>query len=338
MEMNWISVLAMSLLAILVIALILVLAMVFWPRAHPFRGKGHGIEAHRTIETANGVIFDQVYPFQPVCFDIDDGGRIAARIFGSDEAQDIIVLVHGIGAAGARWNHPAGLLAETAGAQVVVVELRGHNESSGRRYDLERIGQYEEDLAQVIASIQSDRPEARIWLAGHSMGGGIALRFTLKIDRSYVAGYLLFAPAFGPGPTAPATAPANAVLRIDRIRITGLILLKLIGIRAFNHRLVAYLNMPPDFPAYSFTAMASILLPLPPNTVDDGLKAMEGPFLIIAGAEDQSVRVDGYREVAAAHSKGCVEIRPGHGHDSVLNDQETCGTVARWLRQQGGLA
>lgn len=331
--MNWIPLLAVGLAVLLMLSSTVIAALVFWPRKHPFQGKGRTAEEYRATEIANGVVFDQVFPCRPTHFDIGDGGRIAARIFGPDEARDLILLVHGIGAAGARWNNPAGLLAEATGAQVVVVDLRGHHHSSGRRYDLDYIGQYEDDLAQVIASIQSDRPGARVWLAGHSMGGGVALRFALKTDRPRVSGYLLFAPVLGPGPSAPRPAPAGSVLRIDRARMTGLVLLNRLGIRAFNHLPVAYLNAPPEFPAYSFVAIASSL-PLPPKSTGDALSAMESPFLIVAGAEDEAVYAEGYRELVAPHDHGRVEIRPGHGHDSLLNDRETHAVVARWFRQR----
>lgn len=331
--MNWVMFVVAGLFGFLVLAFLLICAMVFWPRTHPFLAGGRTAEEYRAIEIADGVVFDQVFPFRSEQFHIDDGGGIAARVFGDDAARDVIVLVHGIGAAGERWNNPAGLLAGATGAQVVVLDLRGHNLSSGRRYDLDRIGQYEDDLAQVVAAIQSEKPGARVWLAGHSMGGGIALRFALKADRPQVAGYLLFAPVFGPGPTEPRSTPADPVLRIDRARMTGLILLNLVGIRRFNHLPVAYLNAPPDFPAYSFAAMASSL-PLPPLTAEDGLRAMEGPFLIIAGAEDTAVYAEGYREVVAAHDNGRVETIPGIGHDSLLNDHETYAVIAQWFRQQ----
>ncbi|MYM57572.1 alpha/beta hydrolase [Thalassovita mangrovi] len=322
-----------GLLGLLALMLLLICAMVFWPRTHPFLAGGRTAEEYRAIEIANGVVFDQVFRFRSEQYDIDDGGVIAARLFGDGAARDVIVLIHGIGAAGERWNNPAGLLAGATGAQVVVLDLRGHNRSSGRRYDLNRIGQYEDDLAQVIAAIRSENPGARVWLAGHSMGGGVVLRFALKADRPQVAGYLLFAPVFGPGPTAPRSPPADPVLRIDRARMTGLILLNLAGIRRFNHLPVAYLNAPPDFPAYSFAAMASSL-PLPPQTAGDGLSAMEAPFLIVAGAEDMAVYAEGYRDVVAAHDKGRVEIIPGLGHDSLLNERGTYAVITQWFRQQ----
>lgn len=309
-----------------------ILMLTLWPRGNPFHAAGRTGEDHRNFEIGNGVVFDQNFPSRSDKFEMPDGGHIAARVVGPELAFDIIVLIHGIGASGERWNNPSGLMSAATGAQVVALDLRGHHHSSGRRYDLDRIGQYEDDIAQVIGELRVRRPDARIWVAGHSMGGGITLRFALKADRPKVAGYLMFAPVFGPGPTASALSPDETVMRMDRFRMSGLIILNMLGIRALNSLPVAYLNMPPEFPAYSFTALASGL-PLPPSTAEDALDAMESPFLIIAGEDDVAVRVEGYQEVLGSRSHGAIELVPGHGHDSFLNDPKVHLIVAGWMQR-----
>lgn len=329
--MNWITASLAGLAGFIVLAFVLVLTATLWPRQNPFRTQGLTAEKHRAIEIANGVIFDQAYPYRETHFTTEDGARIAARLFGSDAAPNVIVLVHGIGAAGDRWNNPAGLLANAAGAQVIVVDLRGHNNSSGARYDVDRFGQYEDDLAEIIGSLRTKRRNAHFWLAGHSMGGGIALRYALKQDRPHVSGYLLFAPYFGPGPTEPETPQPDSPLHIDRLRIAGLIFFNTLGLEAFNHLHVAHLNMPPDYPSYTFRAIASGL-PMPPHTAADGLAAMEGSVMIVAGDQDRAVNTAGYDEVAAPYSHVDVKILRGHGHDSFLNNQKTHDLVADFLK------
>ncbi len=327
--MIWFALIATSLVGILFLVLLGVLAITLWPRKHPFKAGSCTAEEYRRIEIANGVCFDQKYPVRSAAFSMTDGEHIAARVFGSDDAADIVLLVHGMGGAGERWNNPAGLLSDATGALVVVVDLRGHNDSGGQRYDLDRIGQYEEDLAQIFNLFHDTHPDARLWLAGHSMGGGIALRYALKQSRPKMAGYLLFAPYFGPGPTAPAHPQPDSILHIDKPRVSGLIALNSLRVRAFNHLPVAYLNASPEFPAYSFRAMASGL-PLPPLTAADGLAAMEGPVLIIAGEDDTAVNALGYGQVCEPFANVEVEILPGHGHDSLLNDPRTY-EIARTL-------
>jgi len=329
--MNWMATILAGVAGHLLMGVVVTVAVTLWPRQNPFRSQGLTAAQHRAIEVANGVVFEQNFPFRRMHFKTSDGASIAARLFGPDTARDLIVLVHGIGAAGERWNNPAGLLSETARAQTVVVDLRGHNQSSGRRYDLDRFGQYEDDLAEIISTLARSRPESRIWLAGHSMGGGIALRYALKTDRPRLSGYLLFAPYFGQGPTEPKEQQSESVLHIDRLRITGLILFNMLGIEAFNHLPVAHLNVPPEFPSYTFRAIASGL-PMPPQKAEDGLAAMEGKVLVIAGDRDIAVHAPGYKQVAAPFSHVQIEILPGHGHDSVLNARETHDLVGKFMR------
>ena len=330
--MNWIATILASMGGLLLLAFVLIATVTLWPRQNPFRAEGLTAAQHRAAEIANGVVFEQTHAFRDMRFETSDGTVLAARVFGADAAQDLIVLVHGIGAAGERWNNPAGMLSETARAQVVALDLRGHNSSGGPRYDVDHFGQYEDDLAELITFLRVSRPDARIWLAGHSMGGGIALRYALKQDRPQLSGYLLFAPDFGPGPTEPKTAQADSPLHIDRLRITGLILLNALGLDSFNHLPAAHLNMPPDFPSYSFRALASGL-PIPPLKAEHGLAAMEGSTIIIAGDRDTAVQTAGYRQVAAPFSHVQVNILPGHGHDSFLNDQKTHDLVAAFLKE-----
>lgn len=328
--MNWVVMICLALLGIAALALALLLIATLWPRRHPFSATGRAAEDHRAMDIGYGVVFDQTHPSHPAHFDIEDGARLAAMVVGPADARDIIVLVHGIAAAGDRWNNPAGLLSGATGARVVALDLRGHNGSSGPRYDLERIGQYEDDIAEVISALRSDSPDSRIWLAGHSMGGGILLRYALKADRPTVSGYLLLAPVFGPGPTE--VPPNDTEMRIDRSRIMGLMILNMFGLRVFNHLPVAYLNAPPEFPAYSFAALASGW-PIPPRTAEDALDAMEGPFIIIAGAADTSIRVDGYQEVVGTRANGTIKILPVHRHDSFLNDCATHALIAQWIER-----
>ncbi len=329
-EMAWIPGIGLAFLVLLTLGVVALFIMVFWPRRAPFHDAPLSPETYRAREIANGVVFDGPYQVRQRRFALRDGGWITARQTGPDAADDVILLVHGIAAAGKRWVNPAGLMSEASGARVIAVDLRGHGGSSGARYHVDRIGQYEDDIAEVIEQLRLDAPTVRVWLAGHSMGGGIVLRYALKPGHPAVAGYILLAPVFGPGPTAPAAPVPDAPLWIDQARITALILLNRARIRQLNHLSVAQVNAPPEYPAYSFAALASGL-PLPPATPADALGAMERPFLIVAGIDDAVIRAEGYREVAGDLPHGRIELLSGLGHDNLLNAAETHRIIASWI-------
>ncbi len=97
-----------------------------------------------------------------------DGTPIAYRTWG-EASSDGLVLVHG-GAAHARWwDHIAPLLAHDR--RVVALDLSGHGDSGRRdRYSLD--GWAHEAMAVAQAAGITEPPI----IAGHSMGGFVALR------------------------------------------------------------------------------------------------------------------------------------------------------------------
>jgi pimeloyl-ACP methyl ester carboxylesterase len=97
-----------------------------------------------------------------------DGTDIAYRAFG-DNLTSGLVLVHG-GAAHARWwDHIAPLLA--ADRRVVAVDLSGHGDSGRRdRYSLDGWAR------EVVAVAEAAGIVGPPVIAGHSMGGFVALR------------------------------------------------------------------------------------------------------------------------------------------------------------------
>jgi pimeloyl-ACP methyl ester carboxylesterase len=97
-----------------------------------------------------------------------DGTEIAYRAFG-DNLTSGLVMVHG-GAAHARWwDHIAPLLA--ADRRVVAVDLSGHGDS-GRR-DHYSLDGWAREVVAVAADAGVAGPPV---IAGHSMGGFVALR------------------------------------------------------------------------------------------------------------------------------------------------------------------
>ncbi len=148
--------------------------------------------------------------FTPQQFTTRDGEILFARHFPA-ESDLTILLLHGVTGDSAALTLGAERLREASGAAVIALDLRGHGQSGGTAGDVAYIGQYKDDVADVIAAIRADQPNGRNILAGHSMGGGIALQFAQLTDAPAVDGYLLFAPHLGTNaPTMPQLAPEMA--------------------------------------------------------------------------------------------------------------------------------
>lgn len=280
--------------------------------------------------------YEQPYPVETRRFRMRDGKVLASQYLKRAGARTTIVLVHGVLDSSFPHNRDSGLLREAAGAEVVAIDLRGHGASGGTRGDVDYIGQYEDDLADVIREIRSRQPGGKIILAGHSMGGGIALRYAQRPGVPPVDGYLLFAPYLGwSSPTTRKEADPDAsggaeFLKVHLARLLGLKLFNAAGITAFNGLRTHLFNLPPEVPlrSYTYRAMENGA----PADYQEALKAVHAPLLVIVGSRDEAFIADHYAGVIRHYSQGKVVIVPDANHNGVLHDGRTMEAVTAWTR------
>lgn len=307
------------------------LVLTFWPE--PEFVTDPEIALARANETT--ALQKVVYAYEEVRFTMRDGVELFGRRFATD-SDTTVVFVHGVASESSGHNQTAGMIRAAGSVEVIALDLRGHGESGGRLWDIDYIGQYEDDLADVVAHIRASTPDGRVILAGHSMGGGIALRFALLTDAPTVDAYLLFAPNLGvrsatartesSGDTDPDVEPP---LKINIPRLIGLSMLTTVRITWLNGLPTMIFNLPPEFPTpgYSFRAMAT-------TGTDDhavALAAVSVPLLVIVGSDDEAFRGEQYEPVITAHSEGEVVLVDGETHDSILRSEEAMEAVREWL-------
>ncbi len=285
------------------------------------------------------------------CFRMRDGALLAARTLPPPVAGrgPIVVLLHGILSTGAELETTARELQATTGARVIRLDLRGHGlsahgpaETPG---DLAHIGQWEEDAADVVAALRRESPGAPIVLGGHSMGGGIAMRYALRRKESHdlpeVDGYLLFAPHLGEKSPTTRQVPAGdsgkaggksapPPIRVNVPRILGLALLNLARIDVLNGLDVLSFDLPFPLPfrSYTFRAIASSA----PEDYRAALTADAKPLLVVVGEQDEAFHAEEYPAVVALHRNGKAVIVPGESHDGVLRNPAALTTGAHWIR------
>lgn len=288
-----------------------------------------------TLQDALAAAGDRLeQPYLPAArtFRMRDGAVLSSQYIAAS-SKTTIVLVHGILASSFPLNRSSGLLREAGKAEVVAIDLRGHGKSAGAPGDTDYIGQYEDDLADVIAQIRAGQPGGKIILAGHSMGGGIVLRYAQKSGRPPVDGYLLFAPYLGwTSPTTPKEAgdpKAAQAMRVHVPRILGLTLMNAAGITAFNGLRTYFFNLPAELPlrSYSYRAMAG----MSPEDYRPALGAVDKPLLVVVGSRDEAFKADEYELVIRSYSKGAVTLIPEATHDGVLQDARTMAAVSPWI-------
>jgi alpha-beta hydrolase superfamily lysophospholipase len=328
-----------GLLALIAVYLAVATTMIAMRTSRPFEAYPLDEAAWNSGQRLSGVRLSEDVPFEQIAFAARDGARLAARVYGSDASARIVYL-HGVNSSAARLNHSAGLLQEATGAQVITPDARGHGASGGFQFHVDHIGQYEEDVADIVASIRTEEPDATVYLAGHSMGGGVALRYTLLEERPAVDGFILLAPNFGDGPTqhdvpggaAAQENPARGIVHFDARAFIGVLMYNILGITLANDTPVLYFNTPGEPAAYTYAAVMSAQ-PTVPKDAPAALRALDAPTLVLIGANDEVFKARAYRQFIAEHATIDVDVAvvPDHSHNTLINDSAVAGRIADWI-------
>jgi acylglycerol lipase len=126
-----------------------------------------------------------------------DGTEIYRQSWRSElPARAIIAIVHGYAEHSGRYRHLATDLVE-AGFAVYSFDLRGHGKSGGDRVYVDAINDYLTDLDVFLTQLRHQSP-MQIFLLGHSLGGEIALRYTIDYQPN-LQGVILSSPFLGRG-------------------------------------------------------------------------------------------------------------------------------------------
>lgn len=107
------------------------------------------------------------------------GGRLFIRSWRPTAVpKAVVALCHGFNAHSGYFSWVADQLVED-GYAVYAVDLRGRGRSDGERFFVKEVGEYESDLAALIALAKSREPGLQTFLLGHSAGGVTSVVYTL---------------------------------------------------------------------------------------------------------------------------------------------------------------
>lgn len=268
-----------------------------------------------------------------------DGALLAYRAFtpaaDAGPPKAVAILLHG--SAGSSLNMTVlGQALAHAGVAAFALDVRGQG-LSGRRGDIDYIGQQDDDLADFTAVARRTYPGARLVLVGHSAGGGFALRVAGEPQGRAFDRFVLLAPVLGR--LAPTNRPGAGWARPDLAKIAALSALNAVGVTAFNGASVLRFNLPPGGAAMGLTGRWSyrmlsnygprgqMQLFGPPAYLADARNAA-APIVVVAGTADEQFRADRY--ALAFHGlDGAVRVvlAPGVDHMGVLSDPRAVALV-----------
>jgi alpha-beta hydrolase superfamily lysophospholipase/molybdopterin converting factor small subunit len=120
-----------------------------------------------------------------------DGTHLFFREWNIDNADAVILVIHGLGEHSGRYSMLAGDF-NRAGFSVFSFDLRGHGKSEGKRGHIMSFNEYLFDVDNFKQMLlkRFSRP---LFILGHSMGGLIAMNFTIK-NPANISGLITFGP------------------------------------------------------------------------------------------------------------------------------------------------
>jgi 3-oxoadipate enol-lactonase len=246
----------------------------------------------------------------------DDGARIDALVDGNGRER-VVVLIHGFPFARGIWETQAAALAQSS--LVVVPDLRGAGKSSDPEgpYLMERLAA---DVAALLDALGIERAA----IAGHSMGGYVALAFARMFTERVARLALVASRLRGDTPEEAAARRGLA----DRVEREGSVEP---AITAYLPRLFApdarerhpgvvdhaYAIARENRPAGTAAALRGMALRAPS---DDIAEDLDVPMLMVAGGRDQVLPLAEARADAARFARGRLIVCHESGHLATMEE------------------
>jgi pimeloyl-ACP methyl ester carboxylesterase len=249
-----------------------------------------------------------------------DDTPLAYRAYLVNDAKNIAILVHGSASDGRAMHCVAESLCQR-GICAYAIDVRGHG-SSGRHGDIDYIGQLEDDLADVIQELTRRHAAARVTVVGHSMGGGLALRFAGSRYGKMVDCYVVAAP-FIHHSVSVTRKDAGGWAAPYLPRIIGLTILQYVGIRAFQHLTCIAFALPELgvglVSKYSFRLLNNFR---PHINWKGDIKKIDRPVSVIVGAKDEMFVAEEYAPLLEPLNLQIhTQVLPGLGHFGMYVDK-----------------
>ncbi|MGK0471633.1 MAG: pimeloyl-ACP methyl ester carboxylesterase [Candidatus Azotimanducaceae bacterium] len=303
----------------------LILIFTEWPKELP---------ASKGLDFPSGGSETNIAPHEETTYTTRNDDELPVRIFLGSDDLPLIIVVHGSGWHGGAYLELASELA-APGHTVLVPDMRGHGVSPERRGDVDYVGQFEDDLADLIQRYQV--AEQEVILVGHSSGGGLVVRFAggpngLLMDRAVVIAPFLKHDA--PTTRAQSGGWAHPLNR----RYIGLIMLNVAGLEVLNNLTVIQFNFPDQVlqsptgetatGAYSYRLNTSFA---PRNSYQEDV-ALLPKFLLVVGADDEAFVAENFEPLLKPMtSNGTYAIVPDQSHLGILTSNEAFDTIREFV-------
>jgi pimeloyl-ACP methyl ester carboxylesterase len=233
--------------------------------------------------------------------------------------------------------HAVARALQRAGVTAWAVDMRGHGGSGRRRGDIDRIGQLDDDVADLAEALQTREQAAHLIYVGFSAGAGLGMRIAAgaPADRWFER-YLLLAPPLGYG--GATSRPLGDKISVASGRFFGLLLLDAIGLDAFAGLPVIAFGVPPELrdrltASYSFRLATSFG---PHMDALDDLRKASKPMAVVIGENDELLVAPQYPAVVhGVRPELPVRMVPGVGHTGLVTQPTGIEAIVAACLAQG---
>ncbi len=324
---------AISLGTSLLVYLFVALALVYFPMATQPPRPSFDFSSVKTSAANQALAEESSMPMR-------DGARLFFREYSAATADTTLILLHGSGSESRYLSKLAADLTSGGRVRVLTPDLRGHGRSSLKKGDIDYLGQYDDDLEDMIKYARTRYPDSALVLGGHSSGGGLVLRYAGESSRQSADGYVFLAPYLShKSPTVKPDSGGWASVNIRRI--IGISMLENIGLHNFDSLRVIHFNLPQTLadplqtPAYSFR----LLMSLESSDYRAAIKHLNRPSLVLVGDKDEAFYPELFSaEFAPASALVQVDLIAGAKHLDFLTNQYTENLLKNWLSDTSFIA
>lgn len=265
-----------------------------------------------------------------------DGTSLAMREYAA-ESNCAVLILHGSTTHDATYAPLARFIASRNLARVFTLTLRGHGVSGGARGDVAYIAQNVDDVADTIESICATTHADKIFLLGHSLGGGLALRFIESRYAQTIDGCILLAPYIGS--RTPLQDPDTHVIaaRVFWQHAVPLTVANAFGVTRWHHLPMVEFDIlegfltPMEVTRYSYRGWMAVT---PSRRVRRALDVFGKPQLVVLSEADELFVPDKLASFfQGVPELDCILVSQAT-HSGVAFHPETHARIAEWLAQQ----
>jgi alpha-beta hydrolase superfamily lysophospholipase len=265
-------------------------------------------------------------------------GRDGVRIFFRWQRPDgptrgVVVVCHGVNSHSGQYLWTGAQLA-ARGFAVYIVDLRGRGRSEGRRFYIDDIREYTNDIGDLITLAKAREPGLPLFLLGHSAGGVVSCTYALD-HQAGLDGLICESFAF----RVPAPGFALALIKGLAKIAPGLGALKL-KMRDFTRDPEALAALEADPLTANETQPAATVAALvrADERLEREFPKITLPVLILHGTADKATVPSGssFFHATAGSADKTLKLYEGHYHD-LLNDigkEAVIADIAAWIESR----